>query len=344
MAKPRTFISSTCFDLKDARAALAAHLRELGHEPLLSESAGFGVAPKRHSHDACLEQVDTCDYFILIIGSRRGGTYVGSERSITNEEHARAMRKNKPVITFIKRDVQTAFSVFKRNPQANLSDLVDDVRIFDFVDMVSSRAEDNWLRPFESVEEIKEAITAQFAYICLLYSRMLIAERSPNRDRSDDNVEVVRFPSNIPKAIVGCGAAQAAGVTRGLRSLHKVISNIQRSAVAGKKEKLKFLWVFGRYAEHQLHGLAIDIERLKQYTWGISKGRRVCTQIRDFGVQASYDDEPNDDSYKAHLSFAKDPESEISWALVQYVQDLLEGGDEDWACERFNRADMTIYE
>ncbi len=224
MAKPRTFISSTCFDLSDARAGLAAHLCELGHEPLLSENPGFGVTPKRHSHDACLDQVGSCDYFILIIGGRRGGTYVGSERSITNEEYARAVKSDKPIITFIKRDVQTAFQIFKKSPQANLSGLVDDIRIFDFVEMVSSRAEDNWLRPFDTVEDIKKAITAQFAYISLLYARKLIAERSPKTRDAQDSGEVVRFPSNVARAINGHDAAQAASITRGLKRLHKVIS------------------------------------------------------------------------------------------------------------------------
>src|ERR1035437_5142247 len=105
MAKPRTFVSSTCLDLKDARSAVEQHLIALGHEPLLSDTLTFGVTPKRHSHQACLDQVDNADYFILIVGGRRGGTYIGSERSITNEEYRRAMKRGIPVITFVSDDV-----------------------------------------------------------------------------------------------------------------------------------------------------------------------------------------------------------------------------------------------
>jgi hypothetical protein len=345
MAKPRTFISSTCFDLADARAALGAHLHALGHEPLLSESSSFGVTPKRHSHDACLDQVDTCDYFILIIGGRRGGTYVGSERSITNEEYLRAVKVGKPIITFVKRDVQTAFQVFKKNPKADLSGLVNDARVFDFLEMVSSRAEDNWVRPFGSVEEIKAAITAQFAYIALLFSRSIAEERSPKKGDAEAEQKLVRFPKQLAKAVNGLDTAEVTSITRGLKALHKVISDIQKSSASGKGEKLKTLWVFGRYAQVDGHRMIIDVDRLKQYTWGTTKGRRVFTQLGDFGVSAWYDDEPNGDgSYEARLGFKGDSDGEVSWALSNYVDALLKGGDEDWALERFRAADMTVYE
>ena len=98
MAKPRTFISSTCYDFADARASIAEHLKELGHEPLRSDSASFGVSLGKHSHNACLDQVENSDYLVLLIGGRQGGTFVGSEKSITNEEYRHALKKHVPVI------------------------------------------------------------------------------------------------------------------------------------------------------------------------------------------------------------------------------------------------------
>jgi len=47
MAKPRTFISSTCYDLVEARATLGKFLKGLGHEVLASETATLGVIPGR---------------------------------------------------------------------------------------------------------------------------------------------------------------------------------------------------------------------------------------------------------------------------------------------------------
>lgn len=108
MSTPRTFVSSTCLDLKDARSSIEQHLIQLGHEPLLSDTLTFGVTPKKHSHQAFLDQVDNADYLILIVGGRRGGTYIGSERSITNEEYRRAMKRRIPVMIFVSEDVLTA--------------------------------------------------------------------------------------------------------------------------------------------------------------------------------------------------------------------------------------------
>jgi Domain of unknown function (DUF4062) len=125
MSKPRTFLSSTCFDFADARSAIAEHLKLLGHEPIRSDTAEFGVSLGKHSHEACLDQVDNCDYLILLIGGRRGGTFVGSEKSITNEEYRRALKKRKPIITFVKRKVELARRMYKKNPKGDFTGVVD---------------------------------------------------------------------------------------------------------------------------------------------------------------------------------------------------------------------------
>ena len=41
MSKPKVFLSSTCFDLKDVRAALFAHIEAAGLEPLASDTVSF---------------------------------------------------------------------------------------------------------------------------------------------------------------------------------------------------------------------------------------------------------------------------------------------------------------
>lgn len=175
-------MSSTCYDLKDARAAIETHLQFLEYEPIRSDTGKFGVSLKKHSHDACLDQVEFCDYFLLIIGGRRGGTYVGSEKSITNEEYNRARKLHKPIITFVRQEVMSAFHLYKRNPSANFAGTVDDTRVFQFLETVTSSSEDNWVREFTDVEEIKEALTSQFAYISLLYSQQLVKAAQPRKE------------------------------------------------------------------------------------------------------------------------------------------------------------------
>jgi hypothetical protein len=150
MAKPRVFISSTCFELNDVRSELTEFLENYNFEVLNSQLKNFGVTPRKHSHSACLDQVNNSDYLILIIGTRRGGTFIGSELSITNEEYNLAAKKDIPTIAFVNRRVEEAIPLYKKNPRADFSTVVDDKRVFDFIEIIKSNAEDNWLHPFSN--------------------------------------------------------------------------------------------------------------------------------------------------------------------------------------------------
>jgi len=342
MSKPRTFLSSTCFDFADARAAIAEHLRSLGHDPIRSDTPEFGVSLGKHSHEACLDQVDNCDYLILLIGGRRGGTFVGSEKSITNEEYRRALKKRKPIITFVKREVEIARSMYKKNPAADFSGVVDDVRIFDFIDLVTSQSENNWIKVFDDVEDVKRSLTDQFAYIALEYSKMLIASRDPKSGAKDKAV-VVRFPVQLGAIADSDNSAEAATRISGLRKLHQVLSGIIKNPAAGKEEKLKLLWVMGRYGEmHYGRSISISNDRLKQYAWSTGKGQRVFNQIRDFGVIGDYDAD-GDGMLSARVYFGSDTDDgEMAHALQEYVSDLVAKFGEE-GLDVFKRADMTLY-
>src|SRR5207248_2944859 len=135
---------------------------------------------------------------VLLIGGRRGGTFVGSEKSITNEEYRHALKKHIPVIAFVKRDVNDARQLYKKNPGADFSHIVDDVRIFDFIDLVSSQSENNWIKSFDTAEQVKQALTDQFAYIALEYSKKLIQQYTPSIN-ADDRREIIPFPTQLPK-------------------------------------------------------------------------------------------------------------------------------------------------
>lgn len=341
MSKPRTFISSTCFDFADARATIAGHLKSLGHEPIRSDTLEFGVSLGKHSHQACLDQVDNCDYLILLIGGRHGGVFVGSENSITNEEYRRALKKHKPILTFVKRDVDTARRLYKRNPAANFKDVVDDTRVFDFIDLVTSQSENNWIKLFDSVEDIKAALTDQFAYIALEYSKNLIASRLPQSGEKDER-QIIPFPTQLGSIADSDDTAEAATAIAGMKELHGVLSNIVKSPAAGKDEKLKLLWVMGRYGDIGVgRSITMNNDRFKQYAWSTGKGTKVFNQIADFGVSGEYD--PNGDGdLTVKIWFNSDPDGVIAHSLQRYVSDLVEKFGDD-GLSMFTRADMTLY-
>ena len=77
----KVFISSTCFDLKDLRAELAISLKEWGYTPIWNESPDFPKKPGLHSHDQCLDVVENCDIYLLIIDNPGLIRYKQSESS-----------------------------------------------------------------------------------------------------------------------------------------------------------------------------------------------------------------------------------------------------------------------
>lgn len=196
MPKPRIFLSSTCYDLTQVRSELTSFLEERGFDVINSEKSSFGVTPGRHSHSACLEEVDNANYLLLLIGKRYGGNYIGSEKSITNEEYNRAVRNKIPCIVCVDEKVNQNRQLYKNNPQGDFSSIVDNTKIFDFIDYIASGHSDNWLHSFNNIQDIRNILTNQFAHYLFNYSMSL----SKNNEKiNDGSVIFVEFPQNLEK-------------------------------------------------------------------------------------------------------------------------------------------------
>lgn len=349
MGQARTFLSSTGYDLTHARARLVEFLKSINHVALAHEQASFGVTPGKHSHDACLDQVDEADFLVLIIGGRRGGTYVGSERSITNEEYLRARKRSIPILVFVRDDVWKARRLYARNPDGDFSSVVDDVRVFDFIDRVTSESEDNWIRTFNTVEDIVVILREQFSFFHQLFSRWHVERQQPAKQSSArEEPRLLPFPKDIRAELPGLDTPdERDSFVDGLRALHRILKKMISSGASGYDEKTKLLWVMGRYGEFE--SMAAGAERLempepnfKQYAWGHGKGSRVNSQLRDFGVEVEYDFEYFEDQPTIQLHFSGKMSSEIVWAMRRYVLDLAERHEED-GIELFQKFDLRIY-
>jgi hypothetical protein len=110
-SKPKVFISSTIYDLRDLRSSLKYWLEEIGCEVFLSDHSDFPVNPNENSYQSCLETIDNCDYFILLIGDRVGGWYDEKQKiSITQQEYRHANEKFKKdgsikIISFVRKEI-----------------------------------------------------------------------------------------------------------------------------------------------------------------------------------------------------------------------------------------------
>lgn len=343
MAKPRIFLSSTCYDLSTVRAELTRFLESRGFEVINSEDKNFGVSPGMHSHTACLAEVEPADYLLLLVGSRRGGTFIGSESSITNEEYKIAEKLDLPRIVAVQRKVWDHRVTYKKNPRADHSHIVDDVRIFSFIDYVASGHSDNWIHSFETIEDIQKILTTQLSHYLTLFSRGL---RRKEAKVAGQERELVDFPTALDGVDVRYpDQDEATSFRNGLKALHDLMRKIitDDTKKDAKAEKLKQMWVLARYGDcDDADSLSLLVDRFKQYAWSSHKGQRVNNQFGDYNISAYYNDDPTDFRTKMRFKDA-DEENPIAWVLQEYVSHLLGRHEADDAFNRFCRADMRIY-
>lgn len=191
MAIPRVFISSTCYDLKHIRESLKYFVKTVGYDPVLSDDGDVFYNPSAHTHDSCLKEVETCQLFILIIGGRYGGTFIGKDTSITNNEYKEAIKNNIPVFALIENAVYSDHHVFATNKKKNAAiadqieyPSVDNVKIFDFIDEVRKNVKNNAIFPFGNFSDIEGYLKKQWAgmmYDFLLQRNSEDASKITNR-------------------------------------------------------------------------------------------------------------------------------------------------------------------
>ncbi|MFI5300353.1 MAG: DUF4062 domain-containing protein [Polyangiales bacterium] len=192
------FVSSTIYDFRDLRSALKYWLEELGYDVQMSDYAEFDKDADENSYHACLKTIDTCDYFVLLVGGRVGGLYNKPDRiSITRMEYRHAYERLKAskltVIPLVRHDLwdiredRAALQTFLRGDFAKTRELTDaDVdaiathpskfatdaeAIFSFIDEVarvdemraavslgSGHPKGNWVHAFDGFEDVAAAL------------------------------------------------------------------------------------------------------------------------------------------------------------------------------------------
>lgn len=97
MAVPSVFISSVIRGIEPIREAAAAAVRAMGMYPIVSEEAAATAASPRR---ALLDEVDNCDYYVLLLGERYGDSGP-DEKSPTEDEYDRAVAQGKPLLVLV---------------------------------------------------------------------------------------------------------------------------------------------------------------------------------------------------------------------------------------------------
>ncbi|MCH7877905.1 MAG: DUF4062 domain-containing protein [candidate division Zixibacteria bacterium] len=176
MARPRIFISSTYYDLKDIRESLEGFIRELGFEPILSEIGNIPYSPDTPLDESCYREAGNSDIFVLIIGGRYGSEWSGGERevpksffdqydSITKKEYEKAVARDVPTYILIEKAVYSEFEIYQRNKdneEINYAQ-VDSANIFRFIDDILSKPKNNPIHKFDKLNDIKKWLREQWS-------------------------------------------------------------------------------------------------------------------------------------------------------------------------------------
>lgn len=167
MAKPRVFISSTFYDLRQIRLELDKFIEQMGYELIRNEEGDIPYGKDEELQSYCYREIENVDILISIIGGRYGSKSNDKtgEYSVSNKELKVAYEKGKQVYIFIEKNVFTEYETFCLN-KANegiVYKFVDNVQIYKFIEEIKGLKRNNNIKSFETADDITQYLKEQFA-------------------------------------------------------------------------------------------------------------------------------------------------------------------------------------
>lgn len=168
MAKPRIFISSTFYDLKQVRIELDKFIESLGYEPIRNEEGDIPYGKDGELEKYCYKEIENVDILVSILGGHYGSNAKSDksdEYSISQKELITAMKNDKQVFIFIENEVLTEYETYKMNkdnPDVKYH-FVDNINIYRFIEEIKSLPYNNNIKGFETSDDIKMYLREQLA-------------------------------------------------------------------------------------------------------------------------------------------------------------------------------------
>lgn len=172
-SRARIFLSSTINDFRDLRQALKYWLEELGYEVQLSELNDFDRQPDDGTFAACFRGVAAADYYLLLIGDRRGQLYDHANGiSVTQQEYRTAYEswrtsRRPHLLQFVRRE--TMIRLRNLNSDEHTDEETNFIRRF--VDEVHRKEDSekaaidrvdfpgaNWLTEFDNFRDLTDTL------------------------------------------------------------------------------------------------------------------------------------------------------------------------------------------
>jgi hypothetical protein len=166
MARPRVFISSTFYDLRQVREDLERFIKGLGYEPVRHETGRIPYSKDEPLESSAYREIELCDIVVTIVGGRFGAESNDQPGySITQSEIRRALERGIAVFIFVDRSVLAEYSTYQLNKDSKDTKyrFVDDVRIYEFLEFLHALPKNNPIAPFETNTDITNYLTEQWA-------------------------------------------------------------------------------------------------------------------------------------------------------------------------------------
>jgi hypothetical protein len=176
MARPRIFISSTFYDLKQVRSELERFVKEQGYEPILNERGHIAYGKDSPLEDYCYREIEGVDVLVSIIGSRFGAESHHKDdkdkgKSISQVELEAAIKHHKQVYIFIERNVYAEYDTYTVNKDSkDVKFKHTDRRVYEYLEQILALPLNNAAAPFELATDITSYLREQWAG---LFQRLL---------------------------------------------------------------------------------------------------------------------------------------------------------------------------
>ena len=164
MAKPKLFLSSTFYALRQIRTDLDLFVENLGYDIIRNEEGDIPYGKDEALEEYCYKEIKGIDILISIIGGRYGTESKRGNNSISQLELKTALKENKQVYIFIKKNVLSEYETYMLNKDREISyRFVDDKRIYNFIEEIKSLPNNNNIKGFETASDISKYLKEQFA-------------------------------------------------------------------------------------------------------------------------------------------------------------------------------------
>src|SRR5690554_2416787 len=138
MAKPRIFISSTFYDLRQVRSDLDRFIKELGYEPVLNELGNIPYGKDDKLEEYCYKEISNIDILVSIVGGRFGSESQHNNLSISQMEFRTALELNKQVYIFIDKNGNAEYQTYLLNKKYKETKyrFADNIKIYEFIEFL----------------------------------------------------------------------------------------------------------------------------------------------------------------------------------------------------------------